>query len=116
MKNSILKGLIMGIIGILGAAFSDMETLNVIYLGLVTVLFTAQYLVKNWLMPSISDKLSVDVRDMISGLFAALFMGVSVYAASLLAGVDFTWLALWKAISVAVVGYFVKTVPSAAKK
>ena len=106
----------MGVIGVLGAAFSDLETLNAAYLILVTVLFTAQYLVKNWLMPSVSDKLSVDVRDFISGALAALFMGISVYAASLLSGVDFTWIALWKAVSVAVVGYFTKTVPSAAKK
>lgn len=106
----------MGLIGIIGAAFSDMETLNAIYLALVTVIFTAQYLVKNWLMPSVSDKFSLDVQDMISGAFAALFMGISVYAASLLSGVEFTWIALWKAVVVAVVGYFGKTVPAKSKK
>lgn len=115
MKDSI-KLFVMGLIGAIGAAFSEMSVFNIAYFLLVIVMFTGQYGVKNWLMPSISDKLTVDIRDLISGAFTALFMGISVYAASLLTDVEFTWLALWKAVSVAVVGYFVKTVPSTAKK
>lgn len=112
MKNNFAKGLIMGIIGAIGASFSDMETFVPAYVVLTTVLFTFQYLVKNWVMPSISEKLSVDMRDIISGALTALFMGVSVYASSLLTDVDFTWIGLWKAVSIAVIGYFGKTLPT----
>jgi hypothetical protein len=115
MKSSLLKNLIMGIVGVIGAAFSEMEVFVPMYVVLVTVIYTGQYAVKNWLMPSISDKLSIDIRDIVSGALSALFMGISVYAASLLTEVEFTWLALWKAVSIAVVGYFTKTVPSAKK-
>jgi len=113
--NSLLKGLIMGLIGAIGAALSDMETMNVAYIVLVSVIFVFQYSVKNWLMPSISDKFSVDIQDLISGVLAAVFMGISVYAASLLTGIEFTWIALWKATVVAIIGYFSKTIPSKAK-
>lgn len=115
MKSSLVKNLIMGIIGVIGAAFSTMQDFNTAYVILVTLIFTGQYFVKNLLMPSVSDKFSVDIQDMISGAFAALFMGISVFAASLLSDVEFTWMALWKAASVAVIGYFTKTVPSKAK-
>lgn len=113
--NSLLKGLIMGLIGVIGAALSDMETMNIAYITLVSVLFVSQYSIKNWLMPSISDKFSVDVQDLISGILTAVFMSISIYAASLLTGVEFTWLALWKATIVAIIGYFGKTIPSKAK-
>jgi hypothetical protein len=112
MKNNFLKGLIMGIVGAIGAAFSDMQTMNMAYIGLITFGFTGQYLVKNWLKPSISDALSVDIRDVISGVLTGFFMAISVYAASLLTGVEFTWPALWKAVGAAVVGYFTKTTTS----
>jgi hypothetical protein len=113
MKSSLVKNLIMGIIGVIGAAFSEMEVFVPSYVILVTVIFSGQYLVKNWLMPSVSDKFSIDIQDIISGALTALFMGISVYAASLLTEVEFTWMALFKAASVAVVGYFTKTVPTA---
>jgi len=113
--KALWKNLLMGLIGVIGAAFSDMETLVPAYITLVTVLFTVQYFIKNWLMPSLSDKLSIDTRDFISAGLAAVFMSVSVYAATLLTDVEFTWLALWKAVSVAVVGYLTKTVPSKSK-
>lgn len=113
--NSFIKGLIMGVIGLVATLLSDVETLNVAYMAITVVLFVAQYSVKNWFMPSITDKLTIDTRDFISGLLSAVFMGVSVYAGTLLTDVAFTWPALFKAISVAFVGYFVKTVPTNAK-
>lgn len=116
MKNNLLKGLIMGIIAAIGASFSEMEVFVPSYVVLTTVIFTLQYLVKNWLKPSVSDKLSVDTWDFISGALTALFMSLSVYAASLLTEVDFTWPALWKAVSIAVIGYFTKTIPSKSGK
>ena len=113
MKNNFWKGLFMGIIGIIGSLISNSETMVLSYILLTTVLFTCQYLVKNWLMPSVSDRLSVDLKDFLSGVLTAIFMGVSVYAGSLLTDVVFTWPALWKAVGVAFTGYFIKTVPSA---
>lgn len=102
----------MGLTSTLAATFSVMTDINLAYIALIAFSFTGQYSVKNWLMPSLSDKLKVDIRDAISGALIALFMGVSVYAATLLTDVEFTWIALWKAVSVAVIGYFTKTIPA----
>jgi hypothetical protein len=113
--NALLKGLFMGVIGLIATIISDHETINLAYVIITTVVFTGQYLVKNWLMPSITEKLTIDTRDFISGILSALFMGISVYAATLLTEVEFTWIALWKAVVVAFVGYFAKTLPSAKK-
>lgn len=113
--NSLLKGLFMGIVAVIGAAFTDMETFNFAYITIVVVVFTGQYLIKNWVKPSLSDKLSVSLWDFISGVLVALFMGLSVYAGTLLTDVVFSWSELWKAVSIAVIGYFTKTVPTQPK-
>lgn len=106
------KGLFMGIIGLIATLLSDTETLNIAYIIITTLVFTGQYVVKNALMPSMSEKLTLNTKDFISGLLTAVFMGISVYAGTLLTDVPFTMAGFFKAIGVAFAGYFVKTFPS----
>lgn len=112
MKNSFWKGLIMGIIGLLATILSDLETFNIWYVVLATVGFTGSYVLKNWLYPNMSAKFTIGFADFVNGLVIVVLMGLSNYTATLLTGVVFAWPALWKAVSIAFIGYFVKTVPS----
>ena len=110
--KSFVKGLLMAIIGFFMATVSELETFNAAYVIIVTVIFTGGYLLKNWLMPSLTDAGRIDLRDLISGLWIAISMGVSQYAAVLLTDVEFSWKAILVAVIGAVVGYFTKTLPS----
>lgn len=111
--NSLLKGLIMALVGFVATTISDLETFNAAYVIIASAGFTVVYLIKNYKMPSISA-LGMDWQDAISGVILALGMGLSSAAAQILT-TGFDWHTLWVAVSGAVVGYVLKTIPSKSK-
>jgi hypothetical protein len=110
MKNFI-KGMFMALIGFVATTLTDLETFNLAYVIIVTVVFTGGYLVKNWLMPSLTESGKIDLRDFLSGIITAVLMGISQFASTLLTDVEFSWKALGIAAAAAFIGYFSKTLP-----
>jgi MFS family permease len=109
------KGFIMALVGYLATELGNAEVFNLTYTLIVTAGFTVIYLGKNWLFPSVSDRFGVQARDFISGGIIAIGMALMTFAGTLLTDVEFTWLALFKAVGGAVAGYFIKTVPQKGK-
>jgi uncharacterized membrane protein YvlD (DUF360 family) len=107
------KGLIMALIGFIATMLSDLESFNVWYVVIATVAFILIYVAKNAVYPSTSQ-IGLNIRDLISGLMIAVGMAISSFAASIITLGSVDWHALWLAVVGAVVGYFVKTVPSKA--
>ena len=105
----------MAVVGFIATTLSDLETFNLAYVVIATGGFTVIYLGKNWFLPSLSDKMGVDLRDMISGAIVAVGMAISSFAASILTTGTVDWKALAIAVVGAVIGYFTKTVPSGKK-
>jgi len=112
--NTFWKGLIMALVGFISTTISETEIFSFAYVATATTGFTLIYLVKNWVMPSVSA-FGIDLRDILSGIILAAGMGVSSYAAQIITFGTFEWPALWVAVSGAVVGYFAKTVPQKSK-
>jgi len=112
--NAFWKGLIMALVGFVATTLSDLETFNAAYVIIATLGFTVIYVAKNYAFPSISV-FGLDIRDAISGLILAVGMGLSSYVAQILT-TGFEWQTLWIAVSGAVVGYIMKTLPSKAKE
>ena len=113
--NTLWKGLIMALVGFISTTLSELESFNLAYILIASIGFTAIYLAKNAVFKSISSVKGFDLRDAISGLILAVGMGFSSAAAQVLT-TGFEWSTLWVAVSGAVVGYVLKTVPSNAKK
>jgi len=114
--NTYLKGFFMAVVGFIATTLGDLETFNFAYVAIATTGFTVIYLGKNWFLPSMSESWKVDTIDMISGLMIAAGMAISSFAASIITTGAIDWRALGLAVIGAVVGYFMKTVPSKAKK
>ena len=108
--NDFTKGLIMALVGFVATTLSSLETFNIIYVLLSTVGFTLVYVAKNYVFPSVSA-FGIDFKDIISGVILAVGMGVVSYVAQILT-TGFEWGTLWLAVSGAVVGYFLKTLPT----
>jgi len=105
----------MAVIGSLVTTLSMLTNFNAAYVAIVTVVFAAQYWVKNYFMPSESEEGVLLWKDIVSGLIIAVCMGLSNLAATFLTGTEFSFTILWTTIIGSVIGYFTKTVPQGAK-
>lgn len=115
--NAFIKGLIMALVGFIATTISDLsgeESVNFTYILIASIGFTVVYIAKNYKFPSVSA-LGFDLRDVISGLILAIGMGISSTVAQILT-TGFDAHTLWVAVSGAVVGYVLKTLPNNAKK
>ena len=111
------KGLIMAIVGFIATTISQsIEGLNFAYVLIATGGFTIIYIGKNAIFQSTSGSGLINWQDLLSGLFVAVGMAVSSFAASIITTGAVEWHALWIAVVGAFVGYFLKTVPSEGKK
>ena len=104
-----VKGLLMAVVAFVAATITDLETFNAAYVGVTTVAFVIIYLGKNAWLPSVSESMTVDMQDLISGLLIAAGMAISSFAASVLTTGAVDWKALLVAVVSSVVGYFGKT-------
>lgn len=114
MNNTFAKGLIMTIVALLAAYFSEnIETgIDWVYLLITTVGITATYIGKNYKFHSDSGFLGLNWNDIYSGLILAGGTAISSFIASMVStGVFDTvaLLALAKAVLIAVAGYMGKT-------
>lgn len=113
--NSFWKGLIMALVGFIATAISDVGTTNWAYVWITTAAFTIIYVGKNAVFPSVSIGNKFDLRDILSGVIVAIGMAVSSVTASVLTTGTIEFQALWIAVSGAVIGYFIKTLPQSAE-
>ena len=111
-----LKIFLMAVIGFVVAMLTTIETFNIAYILIVTVVFSATYAVKNFFLPSDSSEGVANWKDIVSGIIIAVCAALSTFAANLLTDVDFSWKILGVTIIGAVVGYFTKTIPQGVKK
>ena len=108
MNTTIFKGLIMALVGFIATTVTQ-TPINWIYVGIASLAFTLMYLGKNYILPSTSVFLGVNIRDLLSGLLVAISMAVSTFAASILTEPSVDWKALLLAVGSATGGYLLKT-------
>lgn len=103
------KIFIMTVIGFLSTIIADNESATFAFVTLSTVLFSIQYAVKNYLMPSKTESTKWDWRDTLSGVIIAICMADSAALSQIIIGNTIAWSLLWKTSIGAVIGYFSKT-------
>lgn len=109
--STFAKGLIMAVIGFVASYISQTTTgINWPYLGIATSGFTLLYLGKNYLFPSVSIFGNFDLRDLLSGVFVAVAMAVSEFAASVITSSVINWKLLLITAGIAAGNYCLKTI------
>jgi hypothetical protein len=115
MSNK-LKVFVMALAGFLFTTIATLQRFDLIYVGVVTLVFAGGYATKNFFYPSISAEGEFSWRDLVSGLIVAVTMGLSQLAAMLATDTAFTWQILWSMMLAALTTYFTKTLPQGFKE
>lgn len=103
----------MAIVGFVASYISQTTTeINYIYLVIATSAFTLLYIGKNAIFPSFSILGTFDLRDLLSGLFIAVAMAISDFAASIITLSVINWHLLLTSALMAAGSYFLKTIGS----
>ena len=114
MKNNFAKGLIMTIVALVAAYFSEnIESgIDWLYLLITTVGITLTYIGKNYKFHSTSGFLGLNLNDVYSGLILTGGTAISSFVASVASTGGFdkiALIALVKAVGIALGGYLGKT-------
>lgn len=118
--KAFIKGLIMAIVAFFATVLTTTgfpktkigwSILAITLLGTVLL-----YIGKNWLFPSTSKIGTLNARDWWSGLFMALSIAISNYAATLITQTSIEWVSLVEMMGVQAAGYYLKNLTSNAPK
>ena len=111
--NNRIKIFIMTMVAFVATTFSTSgfpETTNQWVIFAITIGGTLlTYIAKNFLIPSTSEKMTLNWMDLIGGLLLALGTAVSNYVAQLTIDGEIDWKSFGKLLLVVVFGYLSKT-------
>ena len=113
-NNNFWKNFVMTIVAVIAAFIGDNveQGINIGVL-LITIFGTSLvYMAKNWAMPSNSDGMTWNLRDMLSGLILVIGTAIVNGAATFLIDGEISWQSLWKVVMTVTIGYFAKTLKS----
>jgi ABC-type uncharacterized transport system permease subunit len=100
---------------LLFAVVGTLPVWNLWFSIIVAVVFTGGYAIKNKWLPSNSPEGELNGRDIVSGLFLAIVMGLSDLVASSITGEPLTGKMVAITISGIIVQYFTKTISTGTK-
>lgn len=112
MNKTILKGLIMTLVGFVAATLStSLQDGNIdwVYIGIASLGIILTYLGKNAIFQSTSKVMSLNWRDALSGLFVTLGAAISSFAADMIIADVVDYKKLLTIALVTVCGYLAKT-------
>jgi hypothetical protein len=112
MKDKI-KIMVMTIVAFIATTFSTNgfpETMDAwIVFGVTAAGILITYVAKNFVLPSTSDRYSLNWMDLVSGGLLAIGATITNFVAGLAIGDKMDWNELGKLLLVVIVGYFSKT-------